>query len=287
MKINRSCNTVLYNSIIGLLLFCFSNIDMMGQSSDDSLNIIMASLDYIEGWYEGSPQRHKLSLHKKLIKWQVHKEPTTGKTSITKMNKWHLAMILNMSGGGSGVLENDRNISAQILDISVNAASVKVESFEFTDYLHLAYLNDSWIVINILWELKQVNPYGSNYKLNRIFFFIFILIISPLIIWTLWSPILRSKKNGFPGVSHYVATHKPQISRIILILSLLFIWMFINKGGWILFIICLSFLPILFWSNCILWKYRHWRHPGRIYFSMLSLITLFLDFLILLQFNII
>jgi hypothetical protein len=39
-----------------------------------------------------------------------------------------------------------------ILDIFRNAASAKIDAGPWIDYLHLARVNGSWVIVNVLWE---------------------------------------------------------------------------------------------------------------------------------------
>jgi hypothetical protein len=41
------------------------------------------------------------------------------------------------------------------LDVFRHIASVKVISLDFVDYLHLAKIEDTWLIVNTMWELKE------------------------------------------------------------------------------------------------------------------------------------
>jgi hypothetical protein len=201
------------------------------------------------------------------------------------MNDWQLTMIANVSGGGSRVPENEWNISIQILDISGNAASVKVESRDFTEFLHLAREIDEWVIVNIIWEPVLMEPPGNGFNPVLIILVIIILIISPFVVWPARYIIRRKWEKGESGNCQSCADRR-LVSRINLLFSILFIWLFLIYGGWILYFICIFSIPTMLWSNWINWKEKFWSFPGRIYYSILSSLILICDSLILLQFNI-
>jgi hypothetical protein len=284
MKMKTSIKTIFCHCIIGLF-FCFHFAVSNAQNSDDSLRIINSSLDYIEGWYEGNPQRLKQSLHKKLAKRQISSDPATGMSRITHINDWQLTMIAKLSGGGSRVPENEWNISIQILDISGNTASVKVASRDFTEFLHLAREIDKWVIVNIIWEPISMEPPGNGFNPLLILLVIILLIISPFVVWPARYIIRQKREKGESGNCQSCADRR-LVSRINLLLSILFIGLFFIYGGWLLYIICILSIPNMLWSNWINWREKFWSFPGRIYYSMLSSLILIFDFLILLQFNI-
>ena len=43
----------------------------------------------------------------------------------------------------------------RILDIFGNTASVRVDAGAWVDYLHIVKWNGRWVIINVLWELRQ------------------------------------------------------------------------------------------------------------------------------------
>ena len=280
-----SIKTIFCYCIIGLL-FSFHFAVSNAQTSNDSLRIISSSLDYVEGWYEGNPRRLKQSLHKKLAKRQISNDPVTERSRVTHMNGWQLTMIANLSGGGSRVPENEWNISIQILDISGNVASVKVESRDFTEYLHLARVSDDWVLVNIIWVLNIMEPMADGFIPILIFFLILILGFSPFFIWPARYFLKQLSSRDYSGVSQYCPDRR-LVLRINLLGTILIILLFLIYGGWILFIICLLNIPVIIWLNWIMWNQKFWSLTGRIYYSIISLLILVFDCLVFMQFNII
>ncbi|MBC8098964.1 MAG: nuclear transport factor 2 family protein, partial [Armatimonadetes bacterium] len=52
---------------------------------------------------------------------------------------------------------NHRQRDIRILDVFGHSDSVRLEMNEWIDYLQLAKWNGRWVIVNVLWELKEIN----------------------------------------------------------------------------------------------------------------------------------
>jgi hypothetical protein len=43
----------------------------------------------------------------------------------------------------------------RILDIFQNAASARIDAGGWIDYLHLVRWRGQWVILNVLWEIRQ------------------------------------------------------------------------------------------------------------------------------------
>lgn len=122
------------------------------QTSADSAAIKATALDYIEGYYTGDGERMERALHPELAKRIVFTNPTTGESQLSNMTADQLVGATR-TGYGTQVPDSVRRMDVTILDIYENAASVKIMAHEWIDYLHIARSGDSWVIVNVLWEL--------------------------------------------------------------------------------------------------------------------------------------
>jgi len=122
------------------------------QSPADSAAIRQTALDYIEGWYEGNAERMQRALHPELAKRMVSTDPVSGSSTLNHMTAEQL-VAGTRAGYGTRTPEAERRRDLTILDIYENVASVKVVARDWIDYLHLAKFDNSWLIINVLWEL--------------------------------------------------------------------------------------------------------------------------------------
>lgn len=122
-------------------------------SSTEGAAIKQTALDYIEGWYEGNPERMERALHPELAKRIVRTNPQNNRSRLDQMSAMTL-VLGTRAGGGKDTPKERQQKDVTILDVYENAASVKVVASDWIDYLHMAKFNGRWVIVNVLWELK-------------------------------------------------------------------------------------------------------------------------------------
>ena len=122
------------------------------QSAADSAAVRAAALDYIEGWYEGNPERMERAVHPDLAKRIVNTNPN-GRSALGHQSA--MTLVLNTRrGGGKDTPVAQQRKEVRILDIFGNTASVRIDASTWIDYLHVAKWNGRWVIVNVLWELR-------------------------------------------------------------------------------------------------------------------------------------
>ena len=122
-------------------------------SDADAAAIKQTALDYIEGWYEGNPERMERALHPELAKRIVQTDPKSGRSRLDQMGAMTLVQRVK-AGGGTKTPKDQQQKDVTILDVFENAACVKVVATGWIDYLHVAKFEGRWVIVNVLWELK-------------------------------------------------------------------------------------------------------------------------------------
>jgi hypothetical protein len=131
--------------------------DTRPATAADSMGIREAALNYIEGWYAGDAQRMEKALHPELAKRIVRTDPATGRSNFSSMSA--LTLINGTrAGGGTKTPAANRRTDVRILDIFEGAAVARVDASDWVDYLQLARWNGSWVIVNVLWELRPREP---------------------------------------------------------------------------------------------------------------------------------
>jgi len=123
------------------------------QTPDDSVAIRQAAADYIEGWYAGDGDRMASALHPELAK-RIMFSDTLGNAWIRDMGATELVRSTR-AGGGTRTPPDARRSDVRILDIFQNAASARIDAGGWVDYLHLVKWQDRWVIVNVLWEIRQ------------------------------------------------------------------------------------------------------------------------------------
>lgn len=131
------------------------------QTAADSAAIRAAALDYIEGWYTGDAARMERAVHPELAKRIVAVHPQTGATALRNMTAEEL-VAATAAGYGTRTPAEDRRADVRILDIFENAACVRVDANAWVDFLHIARWEDSWVIVNVLWELRPEVKQGQT-----------------------------------------------------------------------------------------------------------------------------
>jgi len=136
---------------LAILLASFAGVQ--AQTSDADRDAIKATaLDYIEGWYEGNPERMERALHPDLAK-RIVRTNDRGQSMLGQMSAMSLVQGVR-NGGGKNTPKERQQKDVTILDVFGNAASVKIVASDWIDYLHVAKSNGRWVIVNVLWELK-------------------------------------------------------------------------------------------------------------------------------------
>ena len=135
-----------------LALFALSTAaPIQAQSSEDLAAIEQASLDYIQGFYSGSPERMERALHPELAK-RIVRYGEGGEDVLEKMTAQALVDLARQMSQRP-VPEEAWIDDVKILDVYENMASVRVDAAQWIDYLHLARWNGEWKIVNVLWEM--------------------------------------------------------------------------------------------------------------------------------------
>lgn len=123
------------------------------QTAADSAAIRATALDYVEGWYTGDAGRMERALHPDLAKRIVRTSPE-GRSRLDQMSAMSLVQGARR-GGGRDTPADQQIKQVTILDIFRGAASVRAEMSGWIDYMHMGKSNGRWVIVNVLWELKE------------------------------------------------------------------------------------------------------------------------------------
>jgi Putative lumazine-binding len=124
-------------------------------NQEDILAITNTSRDYVEGWYTADAERVRRCLHPDLVKRTLAHDPGSGAWYLNRPTGADKLVSYTQAGGGSAAGEPGLKFEITILDTFRHIAAVKVLSLEYMDYLHLARLDDRWLIVNVLWELRE------------------------------------------------------------------------------------------------------------------------------------
>lgn len=122
---------------------------------DDINGITQSCLDYAEGWYNADAERMQRCLHPQLVKRTLMRDPHTRLWMLRRPADAEMMVAFTQQGGGSAVPESQRIYEVMIHDIFRHLACAKVVTAEYMDYVQLAKFDQRWLIVNVLWELKE------------------------------------------------------------------------------------------------------------------------------------
>jgi len=124
-----------------------------GQTSADRSNdmddVRAAAADYLEGWFTGDAERMKGALRPELVKQIADADGTLQTGGVEEL----VEMTRRMGQIGTSMPESGTAI--RVLDIFETSASVRVDTPEWIDYLHLTRDEDRWRILHVLWDLRS------------------------------------------------------------------------------------------------------------------------------------
>jgi hypothetical protein len=131
------------------------NSSFLAATPEDIEGITQAARDYAEGWFTADVERMRRCLHPDLVKRSIQLDPQRGTWELRPPANGQMMVAYTQDGGGRDAPEAEKTFEITVLDVFRHIATVKVLSYPFMDYLHLAKLNNRWLIVNVLWELRQ------------------------------------------------------------------------------------------------------------------------------------
>ncbi len=140
---------------------------MHSQTSDaepgERTAIHQAAMDYMQGWYEGNQARMERCLHPDLIKRSKKRDPQTGQESFNHLTKANMVEA-TPQGSGTQVAREKLYYDVAILDVYDDIATVRAESYDWIDYLHLTKHEDHWLIVNVLYTANRFTKPNSAHQ---------------------------------------------------------------------------------------------------------------------------
>lgn len=138
-----------------LLLLTATSSIIVSQSSPmhDTILIKQAAMDYIEGAYSGNVDRMINAIHPELQK--VIPVPLP-KSQAVILQYSNYSMLVEGTRAAIGNLPEEQwNIDYELLHYDQNIATVRITSVRYQDYCHLANINGTWKIVNVLWRMNR------------------------------------------------------------------------------------------------------------------------------------
>ncbi|HVG92552.1 MAG TPA: nuclear transport factor 2 family protein [Alphaproteobacteria bacterium] len=134
--------------VLGLATLAWSN----SAGTDENRAITAVAQNYMDAYYTADPALMQRSLHPDFHKRTLH--TVNGQTQITEDSVQSMVEGVGL-GSGKDIPRNERVRSIQVLDVYHDAASIKVVTGRWIDYMHLSKLNGEWRVLDVVLQYTR------------------------------------------------------------------------------------------------------------------------------------
>ena len=116
--------------------------------------LVKVAQDYAAGWFTANAERMQRALHPSLVKRGVWHDLQEDEGKVGNTLTAEAMVGYTRTGGGSARQAHEKAFDVEILDVFHRIATVKVSSYRYMDYLHLAKVDGRWWIINCLYDMR-------------------------------------------------------------------------------------------------------------------------------------
>ena len=135
--------------VISIGLLAISAVSL-AQTPDDRAAIERAALNYLEGFYEGSTEKIRQSVHPDAHKFGFYIED--GKYKRAPMSFDEMLGYAEEVKASGDYPDKDAPKSVELLDVLDQTAVAKVYAWWGSDYMTLAKYDGKWMIVQVLWQ---------------------------------------------------------------------------------------------------------------------------------------
>jgi hypothetical protein len=122
------------------------------RAPEENRAITAVAQNYMDAYYTADPALMQRSLHPDFHKRTLR--TINGQAQITEDTVQSMVEGVAL-GSGKDIPRNERVRSIQVLDVYRDAASVKVVTGRWIDYMHLSKLNGEWRVLDVVLQYTR------------------------------------------------------------------------------------------------------------------------------------
>ena len=140
------------SALLVIVIFVFTFSWAIDVSHQEKNAISVAARDYMEAYYTGDAHLMQQTLHPDFHKPTLHN--VNGRIEMTEDSVQSMLHGVSV-GSGKEIPVEERVKSIEVLDVYKNAASVKVTTGRWIDYMHLSKLNGEWRVLDVVLQYTK------------------------------------------------------------------------------------------------------------------------------------
>ncbi len=135
--------------VISIGLLAISTVSL-AQTPDDRAAIERAAFNYLEGFYEGSTDKIRQSVHPDAHKFGFYIEE--GEYKRTPMSFDEMLNYAEEVKASGDYPDKNAPKSVELLDVLDQTAVAKVYAWWGSDYMTLAKYDGKWMIVQVLWQ---------------------------------------------------------------------------------------------------------------------------------------
>jgi hypothetical protein len=121
-------------------------------TSNERAAVTAVAQNYMDAYYTADPAQMQKTLHPDFHKRTLH--TVNGHTEISEDTVQSMVEGVRL-GSGKEVPADERVKKIEVLDVYRDAASVKVVTGRWIDYMHLSKLNGEWRVLDVVLQYTR------------------------------------------------------------------------------------------------------------------------------------
>jgi len=139
-------------ALLGVTSLAFGSNKVENASEETA--IVSVARNYMNAYYTGDAVRMERALHPDFHKRTLR---TAGDAKVREIKEDNVQSMLEgvRSGSGTKIPENERVQKIQVLDIYRDAATVKVTTGRWIDYMLITRQNGEWRVLDVILQYTK------------------------------------------------------------------------------------------------------------------------------------
>ncbi|MGZ8470190.1 MAG: nuclear transport factor 2 family protein [Gemmatirosa sp.] len=133
------------------------------QPRADSAAVRQASLDYLDGFYEGDSTKHVRSIRPEVYKYGFGRSRDSVRYNAGQQMTWPQFHAFASRVKASGRAPDPKwPKQVDVLDVLDQTAATKVTAWWGTDYLLMGKFDGKWMITHVLWQSPPPKPASTR-----------------------------------------------------------------------------------------------------------------------------
>ena len=138
---------------LAALLLAAATVPAHAQSRADSAGVRQASLDYLDGFYEGDSTKHVRAIRPEVYKYGFGRSRDSVRYNPGQQMTWPQFHAFANRVKASGRAPDPKwPKQIELLDVKDQTAAAQVTAWWGTDYLLMGKFDGKWMITHVLWQ---------------------------------------------------------------------------------------------------------------------------------------